>query len=124
MKRIALYWGISVVVCALAGFVVGSRYFSDVLQTHRENKKALKQYKHRVAEQDQRLVNLEIADKVNRLTQEKLRLTVTELKTQQIKLEGELFLYKNLIVGNLRDGAADNVTVLHMQFIGGHGARQ
>ena len=98
MKRIALYWGISVVVCALAGFVVGSRYFSDVMQTHRENKKALKAYKYQVAKQDQRLVNLEIADKVNRLTQDKLRLTVTELKTQQIKLEGELFLYKNLIV--------------------------
>lgn len=98
MKRNALILGVSVVTSIGVGFFLGSRYYSEVMESYRENKKAIKAYKKQIADQDQRLVNLEIADKVNRLTQERLRLTVTELKTQQVKLEGELFLYKNLIV--------------------------
>jgi len=46
---------------------------------------------------DQELANLQIADKVNRLTQENLREKVSELQTALVKLEGEVYLYKNLV---------------------------
>ncbi len=49
------------------------------------------------AQQQQALVNLEMADRVNKLAQEKLRRRVNELQTERVRLESELYVYKKLL---------------------------
>lgn len=84
-------------MAALAGFVIGGRFYSDAMVDYRRILDSLEERDAELAERRQQMVNLDIADKVNRLTQERLREKVTELQTRLVELEGEVYLYKNLV---------------------------
>ena len=83
-------------VGAVAGFLLGSQFLSERMATAEERRVALKKLQAQYEAQQQQLINLEMADKVNKLTQEKLRERVAELQTERMNLENELFVYKKL----------------------------
>jgi len=88
---------VGLTLSGLLGFVAGGRLYSEAMSNYREFERDVKKHRAELAASNQELVNLQIADKVNRLTQEKLREKVSELQTALVKLEGEVYLYKNLV---------------------------
>jgi hypothetical protein len=84
------------VVMFSVGFLAGGRYFGEKMAKWREVRTENKALVTTLEEREQHIVNLEMADNVNRLAEEKLRQQLTELQTEQVKLEGELYLYKGL----------------------------
>jgi ribosomal protein L29 len=110
-KKRIIFIALAFATGAGAGFLMGSHLFQAAMADYRLVKLQLAEAKTLLAEKEQQLINLDIADKVNKLSQEKLRSTVTELKTQQVKLEGELFLYKNLVEDDQADMGLNLETV-------------
>lgn len=80
----------------LLGLALGGRLFSAAMSEKRSLSTRLEALQAELADKDQQVVNLDIADKVNRLTQEKLREKVSELQAELAGLQGELEVYKNL----------------------------
>lgn len=85
------------IAATVAGFIVGGRFYSQAMVNYRSLESSLEEREAELSESRQEIVNLQIADKVNRLTQERLREKVTELQTNLVELEGEVYLYKNLV---------------------------
>ncbi|MCK9503380.1 MAG: hypothetical protein M0Q95_04255 [Porticoccaceae bacterium] len=96
-RQLAILLVSALVIGLLLGFAFGGRIFSDAMLDYRRMEKQLADTETLLNQRDQELANLTIADKVNQLTQEKLREKVTELRTELVSLEGELYLYKNLV---------------------------
>jgi len=96
-RQLAILLVSALIAGLLLGFAFGGRIFGDAMLDYRRMEKQLADAQALLEQRDQELVNLTIADKVNQLTQEKLREKVTELRTELVSLEGELYLYKNLV---------------------------
>ena len=87
----------AVAVGLAVGFTLGARLYDGVLADYQGLRTTIRRQEAVIEGKDQQVANLEIADKVNRLTQEKLREKVAELQTDLVKLEGQVYLYKNLV---------------------------
>ncbi len=96
-RRLVILLGCALIAAAVAGYVLGSRHYGAAMTQYRANLEAREQLAAQLLAKEQEVVNLDLADKVNRLTMEQLRQKVTELQTDLVKLESELFLYKNLV---------------------------
>jgi len=96
-RRLWIAGGLIFLVAGVAGFVLGSRIYSEAMADYRAMERTLRENRALLEAKDQELANLQIADKVNRLTQENLREKVSDLQTALVKLEGEVYLYKNLV---------------------------
>lgn len=85
------------VVCALvAGFLAGSHDFIALMRNSGALKDRNNELEKDMEECQQAAVNLEVADKVNKLAQEKLRQRVNELQNERVNMESELYVYKKL----------------------------
>ena len=97
IKRELIFLGCGVLGGALIGFGLGSQFYSSSMDSMRQKVKAHAALVADHEAQQQQLVNLEMADQVNRLAQEKLRQRVTELQTERVKVETDLYVYKKLL---------------------------
>lgn len=96
-RQLAVLIVIGLAASGVVGFTLGSRIYTEAMQEFRALERTLAERSAELETRNQELVNLQIADKVNRLTQENLRGKVSELQTALVKLEGEVYLYKNLV---------------------------
>lgn len=79
------------------GFVAGSRYFGENMTSYRALQTEHRQLQREFAAREQRLVNLETADQVNRASLERLRGMVGDLEARLARQQEELHLYENLV---------------------------
>jgi len=79
------------------GYVAGARYFGERMSEWRNLTDENNRLRETVSEQGQQVANLELADRVNKMAEEKLRQQLAALQTEQVDLENDLNLYRNLV---------------------------
>ena len=97
IKREAIFIGCGLIGGTLLGFVLSYQYHGARLETAADRLALLSRLEEEHAAQQQQLVNLETADRINKLAEEKLRQRLNEMQTERIKLESELYVYKKLL---------------------------